>query len=289
MKTHTTLLAVLALAMSFSTACGDSHSLAPFKQLVFYSNRVVNPATNLFTSNLDGTNVTPVPGGAHSYYMSISSDGKKVAFYASGDAWAENVDGTGLVQLTNDSETNFVRISPDGKLVMYEERNDDHLHVIHSDGTADMDLTPALPSGMTECFSGAFSLDGKQITFVCSGLTNYGIYTIKVDGTGQATVTNSRTVWTDLAQFSPDGKKIYFIGYDSTNDVYNLESINLDGSGDAVLVSDCYEALVENPSLYYTVFNSTLNHYQIYKANLDGTHGAAITDGAQDDYLALEQ
>lgn len=290
MKKCTTLLpALLTLVTILTSGCGDSHSVPPFKQLVFYSSRIVSPPTNIFTSKLDGTSITPVPGGANAYYMSVSADGTKVAFYYSGNAWAQNADGTGAVQLTNDSETNFVRISPDGKMILYEEYNDDHLHVIMSDGTADRDLTPTLPAGMTECYSGAFSADNTRITFVCAGGPNYGIYTIKTDGTGIATVTATRTLWTDLSQFSPDGKKIFFIGFDDTNKVYDVESINLDGTGGVSVVSDTYEVVIENSTLYYTVFSTGLNHYQVFKANLDGTSAAAITDGAQDDYLALAQ
>jgi WD40 repeat protein len=290
LKTNTTLLpALLTLATILTSGCGDSHSVPPFKQLVFYSTRIVSPTTNIFTSKLDGTGITPVPGGDNAYYMSVSADSKKVAFYESGNAWVQNADGTGLVQLTNDSETNFVKVSPDGKLVMYEEYNDDHLHVINSDGTGDRDLTPTLPAGMTECYSGAFSADNTRITFVCSGSSIYGIYTIKADGTGIATVTATRSDWTDLSQFSPDGKKIFFIGFDNTNSVYDVESINLDGSGGASIVADTYEAVIENSTLYYTFFSVPLNHNQVYKANLDGTNAVAITDGVQDDYLALAQ
>jgi len=292
LKTHIApLLILLSLATVFTTACGDS-AAPQFTQLTFISDRVVIPATPIFTAKLDGTSVTPVPSTASGmYYPSISRDAKTVAFEASGDAWVQKADGTGVLNLTtattSNSEINFVGISPDGKRVLFSENNADHIHIINVDGTGDLDLTATLPAGMNNCYSGSFNASSTLIVFVCSGATNYGLYTIKPDGTGTTTVTATRTVWTDLPFFTPDGKKIIFVG--ETASVFDVESIGLDGSGDVVLASNTFESVVINSSFYYTFHDTVLGLNQVYKAKLDGTAAVSISDGLHNDSLSLAQ
>jgi len=285
------LLILLSLATVFTAACGDSSSSVPqFTALTFISNRTVTPPTTLFWSKLDGSAVTAVPLSSNNvYYPSISADGTVVAFYSNSDAWVQKTDGSGALNLTTTtpsaSEVNFVRISPNGKLVLFSENNADHIHLIKVDGTGDLDLTPTFPTGMNYCYSASFNAGSTLIAFVCEGATNWGIYTIKPDGTAITTVTGTRTVWTDLPSFTPDGKKIIFVG--TTNDTNDIESVNLDGSGDTVLIPVSYEATVLNSTLYYTFNDTTLELNQVYKAGLDGSNPVSISDGLHDDYLGL--
>ncbi len=151
-----------------------------------------------------------------------------------------------------------------------------------------LDLTPTLPASMTDCYSAAFSADSKQVTFVCEGSSVYGIYTVKPDGAGTATVTGTRTNWTDVPSFSPDNKKIFFIGEDNTS-TYNMESINLDGTGEAVVVANTYEGVILNSNIYYTFFSKQLAVNEVYKAGLDGGSPISISDGTNNDYLGLAQ
>jgi hypothetical protein len=287
------LLGFLTVVMVLTVGCGDSHSAPLFTGVIFVSNRTATPPTTIFSSKLDGTAVTPVPSTASSpYYPSTSVDGKTVAYYDQNNAWVQKADGTGVLDLTtatsSASEVNFVRISPDGKRVLFSEFNDNHIHIINVDGTGDLDLTPTLPTGMTDCYSGGFNATSTLIVFVCAGASNYGLYTIKPDGSAVTTVTATIAIWADLPSFTPDGKKIVFIGEDGSS-VVDVESINLDGSGDTVLVSNVYEAVVLNSNLYYTFHDTTLNLNQVYKADLDGRHAVSISDGLHDDYLGISQ
>lgn len=291
-KQSVLLLTLLSLATAFTAACGDSSSVPQFTRLTFISGRTVSPSTPIFTAKLDGTSVTPVPSTATSlYYPSISIDAKTVAFYNQGDAWVQKADGTGVLNLTatttSASEVNFVRISPNGKQVIFGENNDQHFHVINVDGTGDTDITPTLPAGMTSCYSAGINASSTLIAFACSGGSNYGIYTMKFDGTGMKTVSATLTGWVDLPSFTPDGKKIVFIG--DASSAVDVESINLDGSGDAVLVPNTFEAVVINSTLYYTFHDNTLGLNQVYKANLDGTNAVSISDGLHDDYVGQGQ
>ena len=282
------LLTLLTPIAALITGCGDSNSAVPqFTQMVFLSDRTVAPPTALFIQKLDGTGVTPVPSTAgNPYYISVSADATKVALYISGDAWVQNADGSGALQLTTTGNNDFVRISPDGKKVVVIDGSPTHVSIIGVDGTGRLDLTPTLPASMTACYSAAFSADSKQIAFVCEGSSVYGIYTVNADGTGTATVSDTRTVWTDLPSFSPDNKKIFFIGQgQGEND--DFESVNLDGSGGTVILPDTYEAVILNSSVYYTFYSTQLSLYQVYKAGLDGSSPISLSDGLHEDYLGL--
>ena len=287
MKQSAALLTLLTLATIFTVGCGDNRSVPQFTNVAFVSSRTVSPATPLFTSKLDGTAVTPVPGVASNpYFPSISADGKTVAYYQAGDIWVQKTDGTGLLKLTTTANENFSRISPNGKKVLYEDNSVGHLHILNADGTGDTDLTPTLPSGMGVCYSAAFSSDSAQIVFVCSGQAIYGIYTAKADGTGMKTVTATRATWTDTPSFTPDNKKILVASRNSAN-VWNVASLNLDGTGETLMATGAYESEVLNSTLYYTNFNSTTSLYQVYKSNLDGTNAVLVSDGTSTDYLGL--
>jgi Tol biopolymer transport system component len=285
------LLTLLSLVAALMTGCGglNSPSAPQFTKMVFLSNRTASPATNLFIQTLAGTGVTPVPSTtAEVYYVSVSADATKAAFDQSGDAWVENVDGSSALQLTTTGRIDFVRISPNGKKVVFNDTTLGHLSIINIDGTDVLDLTPTLPMNMTSCYSAGFSADSTQIAFVCEGETDYGIYTMKADGTGMTTVTATRTAWTDLPSFSPDNTKIFFIG-EGSGETYDVESISLTGTGDVVVVTNTYEAEVINSNIYYTFTPTGLEVSQVYKAGLDGSNPVSLSDGLHTDYLGLAQ
>jgi Tol biopolymer transport system component len=285
------LLTPLSLVAALMTGCGglNSPSAPQFTKMVFLSNRTVSPATNLFIQTLAGTTVTPVPTiASDAYYSSVSADATKVAFYQGGDAWVENADGSSALQLTTTGRIDFVRISPNGKKVAFNDETLGHLSIINIDGTDPLDLTPTLPTNMTSCYSAGFSADSTQIAFVCEGDTDYGIYTVKADGTGMTTVTATRTAWTDLPSFSPDNTKIFFIGQGS-GETYDVESISLTGTGDVVVVTNTYEAEIINSNIYYTFTPTGLEVTQVYKAALDGSNPVSLSDGLHNDYLGLAQ
>jgi Tol biopolymer transport system component len=284
LKTQPTLLFLAILAMFLTVACGDSHSVPQFTKLAFLSNRSASPATPLFSAKLDGTSVTAIPSTNNSvYYPSYSADFQWIAYYSQGDAWVQKADGTGLLQLTNTANNNFVRIFPNGKKVLYTD-NAGHVQTIHVDGTAATDLTPTLPTGITDCYSAGFSADSSKIVIACEGASVWNIYTLKSDGTGLKLVL-SRTAWTDTPSFSPDGSKIYFAADVASNT--SIESVNIDGTGEIVIIPVSYEAIVLNSSLYYSFYNTGLGMTQVYKSKLDGTSPTSISDGTSTDYLAL--
>ena len=213
------------------------------------------------------------------FSLSTSADGETVAFIARpGGAfqlWVGKADGSGQQALTTPIDPRWARFSPNGKQIVYYEFSLGHIFVINPDGTGNLDLTPTLPTGMTSCYDASVSADSTQAVFTCqsNATGTFGIYTVKMDGTAAKTVETRATFYTDYAFFTPDVKKILFIGGFSKG--FGVGSVNIDGTGETLLVPSSSELLVLNSSLYYEPCSSPL---QIFKANLDGTKPVQISD-----------
>ena len=294
MKKQTILLTALALALAITVGCGTTNTAVPqFTKMAFLSNRIVTPATVMFTSNLDGSNVTPIPFSTTNVWsLSSSADSKTVVFIANSDIWVENSDGSGQKQLTTATNLNWARISPDGKKILYNDGTTNHEWIMNVDGTGSLDITPTFPTGMSQCGFGMFSADSAQVVFVCNGSAGYGIFTALVNGTGMKTVeirTNNQ--WLRYPSFTPDGKKILFVGSFApvaavqTATSYGVVSVNVDGTGEAVLVQNANESIVLNSILYYQTGNTCNNNLQLNKANVDGTNSVTVGDGTSNNDL----
>ncbi len=332
MKTlQVTLLSLLALAVSITAGCGSSGN-PTFSKLAFSSSRTADPSTPLFLMNLDGSSVTPVPYNLDGIYSpSVSADFKKVAFVSFPNVWVMNSNGTGSTQLTtytdsSDDQNSYIfysRISPNGKKILYSLWDGVAglygVWIMNADGSGKQNLTATLPTAMIGCYSGSFSADSRKVTFACFSESGDGVYLANADGSHQQTVVPATEAFLDTPMFSPDGKKILFVGYgyslsgavrsktsfsskptvasirtgvhshaapqdDGTQGVF---SININGTGGTLVAADAYEAEILNSNLYYTLYDSDLGLSQIWKSNTDGSSPKKLSDGAADDRLDL--
>jgi Tol biopolymer transport system component len=330
-KRQGALLSLLALAAAITVGCGDS-SNPFFTKLPFSSDRLAVPSTPLFIMNLDGSHVAPVPYTLGSFYSpSISADLKTVAFVSSHNVWVTNVEGTVQTQLTtntddandNGSFVFYARISPNGKKILYSfwdgVNGINGVWIINADGTGKVNLTATLPTGMIGCYTGSFSADSSKITFNCFGQNGYSVFAANADGSHVSTVVpETASGFLDSPMFSPDGKKILFLGFNFTpggaskanvaphkpslaamrSGVHSevapgiagtqgVFSVNLDGTGDVLVVPNAFEAEILNSTLYYAINDSDLGLNQIWKANPDGSAAASVSDGTANDRLDL--
>lgn len=286
------LMAMTWAAVAVTVGCDDGPvkaNVPVYTKLAFYSNRTVNPATNLFLMDLDGSNVTPVPFTGGVYSTSNSADLATIAFDASGNYWVSNASGSAQAQLANAGTGFAIRVSPDGKKVLFNVQGNVgyDLWIANVDGTGPLDLSSTPPSGMNSCYTGSFSADSSKIVMNCGGPSTSGVYTINPDGSGLATVI-TQSQFVDTPGFTPDGKKILFVSYSLTGpSTTGIVSVSLDGSNLTVLVNDAFELEILNSTLYYTLYDTTANNDRIYKSNLDGTGAVALTDGSSGDSLSL--
>ena len=274
MKKQSILFALLILAIAATVACGNSTSSFPkFTKLAFLSTR--SSTTALFIAGLDGANVAPIPfSTTNTWSLSSSADGKKVAFIANGDIWVGNSDGTGQAQITQSLRLDWARISPDGKKILYNAFRANS-NLMNVDGTGVVAVT--LPANAVACQYGSFSADSKQVVLACFG-SAAGIYTVKNDGTSPKTVA-LRTNYSAYPFFTPDGKKVIFDGDSAT--AKGIFSVNLDGTGEKLLIPNYNESVVLNSNLYYADGCSGI----LYKSNLDGSSAVALGDGTTFDDL----
>jgi Tol biopolymer transport system component len=69
------------------------------------------------------------------------------------------------------------------------------------------------------------------------GSVGFDIIVANVDGTGITDVTPNSTMDHSFALFSPDGTKIAFAGFDPTNIVWGIWTLNADGNGLSKVIS----------------------------------------------------
>lgn len=285
------LMALTWAVIAVTVGCDHGPGTPTYTKLAFFSDRKINPVTNLFLMNLDGSNVTPVPFNGGIYSPSSSADLMTIAFDGGGTYWVSNASGSAQTQLASLGVGFAIRVSPDGKKLIFNSQdsvtNAYHLWIANVDGTGALDLSSPMPTGMDACYTGSFSGDSTKIVMSCQGPSGAGIFTIKPDGTGLATVI-TEDQFVDTPGFTPDGKKILYVSYSLTGpSTTGIVSVNLDGSNLTVLVNDAFELEILNSNLYYTLFDPVAVNNRIYKANLDGTGAVALTDGSSGDSLSL--
>jgi len=138
----------------------------------------------------------------------------------------------------------------------------------------------ALPSNNGEgAYSPSISADGKTVVFSSQG----NVWVSNADGSVQTQLTSTGNSWN--AKLSPDGKKILYLDWDSTNEVYNLWVMKADGTGAVNFttalnsVSDnsgCYSGSfsADSKKLVFSCWTPTLT--TVYTADADGSNQATV-------------
>jgi Tol biopolymer transport system component len=162
-----------------------------------------------------------------------SPNGKRIAFvclndkgFSDHDVWSTKADGTGIKQISKTHDAFFPRWSPQGDKIAYTSYGG-AIYTVPAGGGASTMISEEAPGGV---FGGQWegldwSPDGKTLVADASG---DGIYT--VNPTTGATST-------DLANngiepvFSPDGKKILYVGIAESGGGTKLDLWMMDANG----------------------------------------------------------
>jgi Tol biopolymer transport system component len=194
-------------------------------QIAFASNRSGVP--QIYISNIDGTNVTPLtalengacqpawsPDGK--LLVFISPCAKRVDFFEAGyvdsSLYLMNADGTNITQLTNVPGADFDPAwSPDGKRIAFASMRDGNKQIYTLDvaSLAVERLTITEPG--TETSQPAWSPDGKMIAYMVKRVSTYQVWVM--DDTGQRNqqlVRSAQTIWDFNPIWSPDGAFLLF-------------------------------------------------------------------------------
>ena len=126
------------------------------------------------------------------------------------------------------------------------------IHVVHSDGTGDVNLTPNTDDSME--LDPQLWPDGTRIVFISNRVTeqnpdgNFEVFTMDIDGAnvtqitvtvdpfGQAAVQSFNPTW------SPDGLEIAFDGYRGLFEASEIYAIKSDGTGERRVTSPVDQA-----------------------------------------------
>jgi Tol biopolymer transport system component len=232
----------LAFLVSASTSASLSQPTAESRDgLIAFGSTPSTPRNeDIFVMNPDGTGqrrLTDQPG--HDSFPAWSPDGQKIAFTsrrnvdgkANTDTYVMEADGSTVQRLTRSPAYEWYSAwSPDGGQLAFmsfparrEGASPQDIYVMNADGSGRRRLTH-IGSAMHP----TWSPDGRKIAFA----SNYGISTIKVDGTGLRRLTRSLRGpgWESDPAWSPDGRQIAFTsaGSNTPTGIYVMKA---DGTG----------------------------------------------------------
>ncbi len=160
------------------------------------------------------------------------------------------------------------RYSPDGKEIIFSIIKKSKAYIIQYDLQEKKEKI--LNNKETnKCFFPAFSSNGKYITFVESiykeeKLFYDEIFIMNRDGTNVKQLTHADE-YSHYPIFSPDNKKIYFARKPEKKSLYEIYSINIDGTEEKKISKNNYYRKVYNPSI------TNDEKFMIFSTNITGT------------------
>lgn len=223
---HTVNRTVFIQSLEWST---DSKTIC-FSALVLDSGKFVNGKWEIYSVNIDGSNLKKLTSNIFDDdWPSISPDKKKVVFASNRDGNTEiyqmDIDGNNQARIThNDANDSEPVWSPDGKKILFVSNRDGsyQLYTINPDGSEQMRLTT---TGY-DLLNPSWSPDGKKITYYSDkGDHKDQVYVTDADGRNTLNVTGD-TMNNIFPSWSHDGRRII---YGSGGMLY---SITANGSND---------------------------------------------------------
>ncbi len=180
-------------------------------------------------------------------------------------------------------DTYYARWSPNGSKLVFTASTVAYgyeVMLMNADGTG----LDTLSLNTSSDFAPDWSPDSSKIAFVSSRVSPQSIFTMKPDGTGQAQLTGTYTVY-EVA-WSPDGRRLAFTGCGGVCSTRGLWTVNSDGTNVAEVFAGSDAHAPQDPvwspsgdSLIYYSWSRGL----VYKVAATGDTVAASTlSGGQD-------
>ena len=220
------------VAVVLAAGCGDDDDTA---------DRPPTTVTST-TSNTSTTSTTPAPTPPLGPLADVTPPDDwpkdlqgRIAFTAGGpfaeDIYVIDADGTHFARVTNDpGAMEFDPTwSPDGRHIAYRHQardNEDTAEIWVMD--ADGSHKRALTDNDRPDWGPVWSPDGATIAFNAGGSPHtFGLGLVRPDGSGTHVV--EPEVWVEYADWSPDGKRVVFMG--TSGRQYDIFTMNADGTG----------------------------------------------------------
>jgi Tol biopolymer transport system component len=158
--------------------------------------------------------------------------------------WTVNTDGSGLTRITDGEHSyQWPRWSPDGKKIAAERDTgpDTEIYTLNADGTGETRVTntaseeqrPVWSPDSTKLAVTGYTGSGCDITVqVC-----FSIYVMNADGSERTRLTDG-TANNLQPEWAPDGSKIAFLSQREGSFTYEIHTINPNGTDERVLTGD---------------------------------------------------
>jgi Tol biopolymer transport system component len=219
------------------------------QRLAFEASRGPNSLNiDIYVMNAEGSALKRLTKGSTLDRMpSWSPDGTRIAYLSgkwkplvkhnTGGIHMIRADGTDPRQLTDNPRDEYPAWSPDGKTIAFDRltKGSGGLYTVDADGGGPRQLT-APPEGFWDS-EPSWSADGTKIAFArTSGKRpdRPDVFTMNADGTHVRKLT-AKTQGAYSPDFSPDGKRIVFVGWEGGN---KLAVMNTDGTNVRRLTPD---------------------------------------------------
>lgn len=236
-------------------------------------------ALHVFVANADGTGLTHVSESSQEeYYPSLSPDGTRVAFVASGEGSADifvATIATGVVvNITSKAGADNQPVwSPDGTTLAFtsdRDGGDVDIWVMASDGTGARRVarTPGEDS------LGGWSPDGRTLVFSNRNEIGESLWTVAVDSGEFTPLTPQEANRADRSPvWSPDGSEIAFFRDDGSG-VARVHTITPEGTRLTPLGDETVTTIfpVYSPDSAWLLYTSVVGEQQVVTA-LDRTSG----------------
>jgi len=200
-----------------------------FKERIIFSSDLEG-TMDIYTMNLDGTNLHRITTGEYSEIMpSLSPDGTKIIYTSdenkSWNLYTVNLDGTNKTAITAGPQDDILPLFADSETIIFQSLREG-LPQIYSLVLGPQKNLTKLTAGFTLAMHPALSPDRKKIIFVGEKNGNVELYSMDRDGNNleQLTQTDSKKAFPSV---SPDGKQIAFT--ENSDGYWNIYTIDIAG------------------------------------------------------------
>lgn len=296
-----------------TTAYSDFNLSPNGQQIIYRAAQVGSDTYELFTVNIDGTNIQLmndpfVNGGCVASTGIYSSDSIHVVYTADHGTVGENElyvsrsDGTGSPLklspgLPSGAKVDSFLLTPDSQKVVYIADQDTlgsrELYTVNLDGTNLLKLNEALPPAY-QVEQMVISPDSSKVAYYQSEYGQGGdIYAVKIDGSDPAVklITLYTYGYFGNFQFLPDSSKLVSCGDITTSfadQVYvqaldGTSNVKISGTSGSGFGTDCYRMTITSNSqkvIFVTDTSSTSGSSELYVNNIGGTSLLRLSDSS---------